>query len=195
MCIIGLTGGLGTGKSTVAKMFRGLGAAVLSADDVAHQLLRPGTVCFRQIIKDFGKGVLKGRKIDRKAVAQLVFRDKQQLRRLEKIIHPAVRKIILARIKRIKRQNRNRVVVVDVPLLFEAEMDRNVNVSIVVKASHAKRIERAVKSLNITRAEAKRRIDAQMPLRQKIRLADIIIDNDGTLNQTKKQVKQIWERL
>ena len=195
MCVIGVTGSLGSGKSTVTKMFVGLGAKALDADAIAHHLMRPGSICFQQIIKTFGKDILTAGRIDRKRIAERVFCNSRQLRKLERIIHPEVHKVILAKVKQYKTRNRKGVVIIDVPLLFEVKLDREVDISIVVKASKANQIARATKLLNITKSEAERRIKAQMPLRQKIRLADMIIDNNGTLNQTKKQVKQIWEKL
>ena len=128
-------------------------------------------------------------------MAARVFQDPKQLRKLEKIIHPEVCKEILLRIKQYRKRKQKTVVIVDVPLLFESKLNRDVDIVIVVKASRTARITRATQLLDVTQAEAKRRIKAQMPLRQKIRLADMIIDNDGTLNQTRKQVKQIWEKL
>ena len=195
MCVIGLTGSLGSGKSTAAMMFSDLGAKVLNADKIAHQQIRPGAKCFRPIVKAFGGDILTTGRIDHKKVAARVFRDSRQLRKLERIIHPEVRKVILAKIKKYKSSKRKDVVVIDVPLLFESKLNDHVDISIVVKANRATQIARATKLLGITKAEAERRIKAQMPLRQKIRLADMIIDNDGTLTQTKKQVKQIWEKL
>ncbi|MCK5014638.1 MAG: dephospho-CoA kinase [Candidatus Omnitrophica bacterium] len=193
--VIGLTGSLGSGKSTVAGMFADLGAKVLDADAIAHQLMRPGSVCFGRIVKAFGKDVLTAGKIDRKRIAKQVFHNSRQLRKLEKIVHPEVRGSLLAKIKAYKSRKPKTVIVLDVPLLFEAKLDRDVDISIVVKASRTNRISRATKLLRITKSEAQRRIKAQMPLRKKIRLADMIIDNDGTLKQTIKQVKQIWEKL
>ena len=193
--IIGLTGSLGSGKSTVARMFAVFGAQIIDADKIAHQQMQPGTRCFRLIVKMFGKDILTSGRINRKKVAAQVFRDPKKLRKLERIIHPAVRKIILLKIKQYKRDKRNKAVVIDVPLLFEAKLNNYVDRSIVVKANKTVQIARAVKLLGITKAEAQRRIKAQMPLRQKIRLADMIIDNNATLTQTQKQVKQIWERL
>ncbi len=195
MHVIGLTGSLGSGKSTVARMFADLGAKVIDADKIAHQQMRLGAPCFRPILKMFGKDILTSGKIDRKKVAAQVFRDPKKLRKLEKIIHPVVRKALLAKIKQYKRSKRNRVVVIDVPLLFEAKLNDCVDCSIVVKADQVTQIARAGKFLGITKSEAERRIKAQMPLRQKIRLADMIIDNNATLKQTQKQVKQTWERL
>ena len=143
----------------------------------------------------FGKDIIASGRIDRKKLASRVFADARQRRRLEQIIHPKVRKIIVKKLREGKRDKSRRVIVIDVPLLFEAKLNRCVDHTIVVTAGTPEQIARAARNLGITKAEAKRRIKAQMPLRQKIRLADIIIDNHGTFNQTQKQVKQIWERL
>ncbi len=195
MHVIGITGSLGSGKSTVARMFADLGAKVIDADKIARQLIQPGAPCFKSVVKMFGEDVLRSGRIDRQQVALEVFRDLRKLHKLERIIHPFVRKHIQQKIRQYKKNKRNKVVVIDVPLLFEAKLNDCVDSAIVVKASKANSIVRATKLLGITKAEAKRRIKAQMPLRQKIRLADMIIDNDSKLKQTQKQVKQIWERL
>lgn len=195
MCVMGITGSLGAGKSTVAAMFGELGAKVLDADKIAHQQMRSGTACFRAILNALGKDILTAGKIDRKKVAACVFRDCKQLRKLERIVHPAVRRVILAKVKQYKRNRPKIVVVIDVPLLFESKLNSHVDLAVVVKASRAKQITRATKMLGITKAEAVRRLKVQMPLRKKIRLADMIIDNNATLKHTQKQVKQIWKKL
>ena len=176
-------------------MFGSLGAKVLDADRIAHRLMRSKTVCFRKIIKNFGKDILTSGRVDREKLARLVFQDPRQRRKLEKIIHPEVRKYFLTEIRKNRNRRTKKTLVLDVPLLFESKIDKDVDIVIVVKANREKQIARATKSLKVTKAEAKRRIKAQMPLRTKIRLADMIIDNNGTLNQTKKQVIQIWEKL
>ena len=195
MRVLGITGSLGTGKSTVAKMFGNLGAKVLDADRIAHQQALPGASCFRLIVKSFGKDILTGGRIDHKKMAACVFTDIKKLRKLEKIIHPKVRKVILTKIIQYQKSKRVRVVVLDVPLLFEAKLNEYVDMTIVVKSSKAKQLLRATKHSYRTKGDALRRIKSQMPLRQKIRLADIIIDNNGSLIKTKKQVVQIWEKL
>ena len=195
MHVIGLTGGLGSGKSTVAAMFSALGAKVLDADKIAHRQIRPDGPCFRSVIKLLGGSILTAGRIDRKKIAERVFKDKRLLRQLEGIIHPVVRDVLVMAIERFKKGRRFRAVVTDVPLLFEVGFDRHVDLAVVVYASRRQQITRAARMLNISKSEAIRRIRAQMPLRQKIRLADIIIDNSGTFNQTQKQVKQLWEEL
>ena len=195
MRVIGLTGSLGTGKTTVAKMFANLGAEVLNADRIAHQQMTPKGACFNKVVRSLGKDILTAGRIDRKKVAVRVFSDRKQLRKLELIIHPAVRNIIRGKIQQYKRRKGKGVVVVDVPLLFESKLNKDVDLSIVVKANKTTQIARVIKKLGMTKADAERRIKAQMPLQQKIRLADITIDNNGTLTNTKKQVKRIWEKL
>jgi len=195
MRVIGLTGSLGTGKTTVARMFANLGAEVLNADRIAHQQMTPKGACFKKVIRSLGKDILTAGRIDRKKVAVRVFSDVRQLRKLEQIIHPAVRNIIRGKIQQYKRRKGKVVVVVDVPLLFESKLSKDVDLSIVVKANKIMQIARVIKKLGMTRADAERRIKAQMPLQQKIRLADITIDNNGTLTNTKIQVKRIWEKL
>jgi len=194
MCVIGLTGGLGTGKTTVAKMFSNLGAKVLNADKIAHQQITPKGACFKRVVQTFGKDILTGGRIDRSKIAARVFNNKSKLRALEGIIHPAVRKVIRSKIQQYKKQ-RGRTVVIDVPLLFESKLNKTVDLTIVVKSTKFKQMMRATKQLGMTKADAERRIKAQMPLQQKIRLADITIDNNGTLTNTKEQVKRIWEKL
>lgn len=195
MRVIGLTGGLATGKSTVAAMFAKCGAHVINADKIAHQQMRPGTPGHRAIVKLFGKEILKGGRLNRKAIAARVFKDRTLLAALNRIVHPAVRAATIKEIARLKRIDPKANVVLDVPLLFESKMDILTDVTVVVRSSREKQIARAKRNLGITAEEAGKRIRAQMPLREKIRQADIIIDNNGTLNQTQKQVKRIWQKL
>ena len=195
MRVIGITGSLGAGKSTVAAMFAERGAKVLNADKIARQLIAPKGACFQKVVGAFGKGILKAGRINRQEVAQRVFKNTNQLRKLERIIHPVVRKVIKMKIRQYKKRGRAVVVVIDVPLLFESKLNNDVDLSIVVKARRNTQIIRATKQLGITQADAARRIKAQMPLQKKIRLADMIIDNSGTLTSTKKQVNRIWEKL
>lgn len=195
MRVIGLTGSLATGKTTVANMFAQLGAKVIDADKIAHALLKEGSPCYGKVVRTFGKVILRGKNIDRPKLADLVFADKRRLTQLESIIHPYVRRETKRRITKYAKHNRSAVIVLNVPLLFETRMDQMTDATVVVKAGQNTQIERAVKNLKLTKAEALRRIRAQMPLKDKIRKADFIIHNNGSLTDTKKQVKQIWEKL
>ena len=192
MLVVGLTGGLATGKSTVAEMFARLGAKVMDADKIVHKQMLRGGRCYAPIIRTFGREAGGKNGIDRKKLAAIVFRDRRELKRLEGIVHPEVRRGIQEELKKYRGIE---IAIIEVPLLFEAGFDRYVDTTIMVTASRRSQIARSRRSLNVTRTEALRRIHAQMPLREKIRRADIIIDNNATKQQTHKQVKAIWQKL
>ncbi|MBF0523062.1 MAG: dephospho-CoA kinase [Candidatus Omnitrophica bacterium] len=194
MFVVGLSGSLKTGKSTVAAMFVELGAFVVDADKIAHQEMTPQGSCYRPIVKVFGQKILnEDGMIDRKKLSGIVFKDRAQLNKLMKIIHPAVKKEIRKVVQSLR--GKQGILVLDVPLLFESGLHKEVDVSVVVKAHRQKQITRAVRQLKISKVQAGNRIKAQMPLKAKIRLANFIIDNNGTINQTRKQVVQIWDEL
>lgn len=195
MLVIGITGSLATGKSTVTAMFRKRGAKVLDADKITHQLMRPGKPCFHPIVRRFGKDMLKNGRIDRKKLADVVFADRKTLQALVKIVHPQVIKVIKGKLKSFARDKKRQFVVIDAPLLIEAGLDRYVDFLIVVKANRKKQLERITKRIDISLNGAKRRIQMQMPLKNKIRFSDIVIDNRGTRRQTKNQVDAVWQKL
>ena len=195
MLVVGLTGSLGSGKSTVAAMFGQLGATIIDADRIAYKITQPNGECFKRVVKQFGRNILSQGYIDRQKLAAIVFKNHRRLRQLEKIIHPVVRQKIHQEIEQKERRGQKKIVVVEVPLLFESGINQDVDVTMVVHATSQQQIKRAVYHKKITKAEAKRRIQCQMPLKDKIRLADIIIENNQTKTKTKKQVKRIWQRL
>lgn len=195
MLAIGLTGGLASGKSTVASMFARLGAKVMDADRIAYEMTKPGGRCFKPIVKKFGKGILSKKRIDRRKLAAIVFADKNKLKQLERIVHPVVQNEIREKIQQEKRRGEHKLMVIEVPLLFESGINRDVDLTIVVKSKTSQQIQRAVNHIKITRQEARRRIQNQMPLTDKIRLADIIIDNSHSKQTTQKQVQRIWQKL
>ncbi|HBG60382.1 MAG: dephospho-CoA kinase [Omnitrophica WOR_2 bacterium GWF2_38_59] len=195
MVILGVTGSLSTGKTSVSKSFQELGAKVLDADKIAHDQMKKGGICYDRIIKVFGKAIVDGDEINRKKLADIVFSDKEKLDKLVAIIHPAVKNAIGEEIRRYNKRKKEYLVVVDVPLLFESNLHRYVDWIIVVKAKRQQQIERAVEKFKISKQQAIRRIKMQMPLREKIRLADIIIDNSRSLIETKEQVKEIWQKI
>jgi dephospho-CoA kinase len=195
MVIIGITGSLATGKTTVASLFAENGSRVLNADIIAHRFMRKDEACYKPIIKNFSTAILTRGRIDHKKLAAIVFNDAYALKRLTKITHPLVIRHIRKKIKQFKKNKRNKAVVLDVPLLFESGLDAYVDVVIVVTAKKTQQIERIKKRLKISKSEALKRIKAQIPLTSKIRFADIIIDNSGNLNKTKRQVNLIWHDL
>ena len=196
MMLVGLTGGVATGKTTIAKMFGRCGAVVIDADQLAREVVQPGKPAWREIVRTFGKDILNAdRTIDRHALGAIVFHDKKKLRRLERIIHPRVAREQARLTKQAAKKDPHAVVLYDVPLLFEAGIDKRVDTTIVVTADREAQIARLKNRNGLTRAEAIRRICNQMPLGKKHRLADYILDGTKNLNQLAKDVSKILEDL
>ncbi len=193
--MIGLTGGVGSGKSTVAGMFRKPGVSVLDADKITHQLIEPEGECFKAVVKCFGHSILTHGVIDRTKLGGIVFKDIGQLKKLERIIHPKVIKRIEKNIIKLKKEGKVKVLLIEVPLLFESGLDRMVDATILVRARQRDQIQRTSKRLSIPKQQVRNRLNQQMPLGDKIRLADFVIDNRGTKKQTQKQVQHIWCEL
>ena len=196
MKIIGVTGSFGAGKSTVAGFFGELGAVVLDADRLAHETLDRGGKVYGTVVGSFGPAVLDGRgRIDRKRLGGMVFRDKRLLARLCAIIHPAVIKEIKGRIQALRRRRPSAAVVVDAPLLIEAGLVPLVDTVIVVKTDPKVQIARCRKKTGMSVAPITARIRAQMPLREKIRYADFVINNNRTRQEVRREVRRIWEKM
>ncbi len=196
MILIGLTGGVATGKSTVARMFQQCGAVVIDADGLAREVVQPGKPAWRDIVRHFGTSILNtDRTINRQALGSIVFSRPTQRRVLERFIHPRVAREQRRLTREAVRRDRDAVVIYDVPLLFEAGIAKRVEKIIVVAADQSTQIARLKKRNGLTRAEALRRIHSQIPLAKKIRQADIVID--GTLPRTvgRKQVRDVFKVL
>lgn len=196
MLVIGVTGGLGTGKSTVVRLFRGLGAHTMDADAIAHQAMEPGTRGWRAIRRAFGTAVLAPRgRVDRRALSRIVFADHTQLRRLCAIIHP----VVIARVRRelaiLRRSDPRGIVVIEIPLLVEAGASGWVDRTVVVDATRAQQIARVRRATGWSQRAIQQRLRAQLPQAVKRRLADDVIDNTGTLSLTRRQVRALWKRL
>ena len=190
--VIGLTGNIGTGKSTVAEMLAELGAEVIDADKVAHEMMRPGTPVHAAVVEAFGPEVLSpDGKIDRRLLGTLVFTDPAALARLEAITHPATIEAISRRIS----VTFARVVAVEAIKLFEAGMADAYDSVWVTTCRPEQQIERVVAERGLSRAEAKQRLWAQPPQEDKVARADVVIDNSGSLSQTREQVEAAWKRL
>ena len=196
MVIIGVTGSIGTGKTTVSGMFRRMGAAVIDADEISHQLIYPGKPAWKKVVSVFGKTILRRDYfIDRKALGRKVFADRRLLKKLGGIIHPLVYKEIRGRIARIKRSDPSAIVVVDVPLLLESGGQKQVDKVVVVAAPRSVQLVRAGGKFGLGKSEILRRIKMQMPIKEKIKAADFVIDNGGSLVSTAKQSRAIWKKL
>lgn len=196
MILIGLTGGIASGKSTVANMFARCGAIVIDADELARQVVQPGKPAWREIIKTFGKAILNpDRTLNRQALGAMVFGHKTRLRRLERIIHPRVAREQARLTKQAAKHNPRAVVIYDVPLLFEAGIDTRVDTTIAVTAGRETQIARLKKRNALSRAEALRRIKSQMPMADKRRRADYALDGTLPLPELRKQVRSLLHRL
>lgn len=190
--ILGVTGGFGTGKSTVSRMFKELGAKIIDADKIAHRMLYSGTPAYKKIVSRFGKGILKkDGSIDRRILGEIAFAKKSRIRDLCRIVHPPV----IAEIRKKIKSSKCNVILIDAPLLIEAGLLKSVDMFIVVKADRKKQIERIEKRMKLSKKEILKRIDYQLELKDKIKMADHVIDNSKTMANTKKQVKYIWNGI
>ena len=196
MIVVGLTGGVATGKSTVAKMFKHCGAVVIDADELARDVVKPGKPAWHEIVSTFGKTVLNpDRTLNRQAIGAIVFGNRVKLRRLERIIHPRVARQQAKLTRQAARNDPKAVVIYDVPLLFEVGIDKRVDKIIVVTADQETQIARLKKRNGLSRAEALRRIRSQMPLAKKIQRTDHVLH--GTLSRTslRRQVGRLFKNL
>lgn len=196
MILVGLTGGVATGKSTVARMFKQCGAVVIDADELAHEVVKPGKPAWREIVKTFGKTVLNAdRTFNRRELGAVVFRNQTKRRRLERIIHPRVAREQTRLTKQAARKDSHAVVIYDVPLLFEAGIDTRVDTTIVVTADRETQIARLKTRNDLSRAEAIRRIRSQMPLAKKIQRADHVLNGTLSRPSLRRQVNLLLKYL
>ncbi len=195
MLLVGLTGNIGSGKSTVAQLFSERGATIIDADVLSRRAVEVGTPAFRAIVERWGTSVLAADgAIDRGALRRVVFSDSQQLEHLNKIVHPAVERMRVALVEQ-ARQRGDRVVVCDIPLLFEKKMTGKFDRIVLVDAPRPVRLERLVRERGLRETEAMDMIVAQMPAELKRARADFIIDNDDTLAALDRQVAEVWSSL
>ncbi len=195
MLLVGLTGNIGSGKSTVAQLFSERGATIIDADVLSRRAVEVGTPAFKAIVERWGTSVLAADgAIDRTALRRVVFSDSQQLEQLNKIVHPAVERMRVALVEQ-ARQRGDRVVVCDIPLLFEKKMTGKFDRIVLVDAPRPVRLERLVRDRGLRETEAMDIIVAQMPAELKRARADFIIDNDDTLAALDRQVADIWSSL
>ena len=185
--MIGLTGSFGTGKSTVARLFKRKGVKLIDADRLAHEVFWKGGSIYPRVQSLFKEE--KGN-LSRSRIAKIVFLDTQKRRKLESLIHPYV----FSRIQEELKSTRERVAVVEVPLLFESGFDRQCDKTIVVR-SPVRKVLRRLSRRGYSKSEVEARWKAQMPLREKVRRADYQIDNSSSLEKTRRQIKRIWKDL
>jgi len=195
MLLVGLTGNIGSGKSTVAQMLSERGATIIDADVLARRAVELGTPAFAKIVARWGSSILApDGHLDRAALRRVVFADHAQLEELNQIVHPEVERLRGRLIDQAKRRG-DRVVVCDIPLLFERHMTDRFDRIVLVDSHRAIRLERLVKERGLRETEAMEMIAAQMPAELKRARADFIVENDGTFAQLERRVNDVWTAL
>jgi len=193
--VIGLTGGIGSGKSTAAGILAGLGAVVIDADKIGHEIYRPGTDGFRRVVEAFGPRIVAADgTIDRGALGALVFADPAALARLNALVHPLIGDEIRRRIAAARAEDPRRPIVVEAAIMLEAGWRFFDRVWLVTAAPETA-ITRAIVTRRLARAEVERRLAAQMPDAERRRFADLVLENDGTLGDLQARVEEAWRTL
>lgn len=189
--VIGLTGGIASGKSTVSQMIKELGIPVIDADLEARRAVEKGEAAYDEIVATFGKEILlETGEIDRLKLGGIIFNDENKRQSLNNIVHPAVRKRMLEQKESLMKSGEP-IIVMDIPLLFESQLAYMVDRTLVVYVDENVQLQRLMDRNNFTEEEAMARIRSQMPLEQKSKLADAIIDNNGELDETRQQLETI----
>lgn len=196
MLNVGLTGGIATGKSTVVRMLVKKGARVIDHDALVHTLQEPGRPVWNRIVEAFGRDILDaGGRIDRKKLGALVFGNETRRKALEGIVHPAVLEEAQRERDRIGKEDARAIVLSDIPLLLEVGMQGLFDLLLLVYAPPEVQIARVMKRNNMTRDEAAARLGAQMPIDEKLKRADVVVRNDGTMKELHQRVDEVWEEL
>lgn len=195
MLKVALTGNIASGKSTVARVWRELGATVIDADELARRVVAPGTPALTRIVSRWGPGMLlPSGELDRAALRDVVFRDEAERRELESIVHPEVGRLRLVELGRAAREGRD-LVVSDIPLLFEAGMEKDFDLVVLVDSPEAVRRERLIDSRGLSPSEAGRMIAAQESAEEKRRHSDVVIENDGSIGDLETRAREVWRDL
>jgi dephospho-CoA kinase len=196
MYLIGLTGGIASGKSTVARRLAELGAIVIDADVVSREVVAPGTPALTAIAKEFGAAIIQSDgALDRAALGAIVFGNAEKLEKLNAIVHPAVKERTAQLLAAARAANPDAVIVYDVPLLVEADVAHNYDEVVVASAPEEIRVRRMIDLRGMTEEAARARIGAQAPEAKRLAIADVVIDTGGTLQHTLDQVDALWARL
>ena len=196
MIVAGLTGGIASGKTTVAQMFVEEDAWVIDLDELSRFVVEPHKPAWKEIVSHFGEGILhKDGALDRKRIGRIVFGDPKKREELEQIVHPRVLDEYGKRLKQIRQNDRQSIVIADVPLLMEIEMQNRFDKVIVVYVPPESQMMRLVQRNGLTKQAAIDRLGSQMPIDEKVGLADFVIDNSGSLEETRRQVKQVYQTL
>ncbi len=194
--LVGLTGGIASGKSTVTHFFQTQGAHIVDADQICHELILQGNKAYQKIISTFGKQILDmDGEINRGKLGHIIFQDEKKRERLNTILHPLVFKQLKREQNRLRSENPQSVLIFDAPLLIESKAHQWMDWVILVDVDTKTQTERLIQKRSLTEDEAKRRISAQMPLEEKRAFADEIIDNRQSLDEIQSEVCHIYRRL
>jgi dephospho-CoA kinase len=194
--LVAVTGGIASGKSVVSKMLEDLGAPIIDYDVIAREIVEPGKPAWKDIVACFGERVLRqDRSIDRKNLSGIVFRDPEKRKQLESFTHPRIIEQGARRADEIARKNPDAIIQVAVPLLIEINLQDRFHKVLLVYVPRETQIERLMKRDGIAREAAESILKAQLPIDEKLRYADFVIHNEGTLEETRRQVEQVWEEL
>ncbi|HJX31012.1 MAG TPA: dephospho-CoA kinase [Thermodesulfobacteriota bacterium] len=196
MLIVGLTGGIASGKSTIAGMFKKEGAYIIDIDMISRDVVKPGKPAWQDVVHVFGKEVLnEDQTLNRKKVGDIVFSDAEKRKKLEAIIHPKINAEKLMKINEIAKKDNQAIIIIDVPLLIETDKQDTVDKVVLVYTSPQGQVERLVKRDGLSLEEAHKRLASQMPIENKKKYAHYIINNEELLEEIRKRVKEIFREL
>ena len=194
--LAGLTGGMGSGKTTVGKLFKALGAHVLDADEICRSLVEPGKPAWQETVDLLGNGILKDdQTLDRRKIADIVFNDPEKKKALEAILHPRVMEEEHAIYKDIQKSDPGALIIIDAALLIESENYRKVDKVIVIACDEEIQLHRIMAKNTFSREDAERRLQQQMPLEEKIKFADYVLRNDSGLSELEEKVEIMFHQL
>lgn len=196
MLKVGITGGLASGKTTVAKIFKSLGGCVFDADKIAHRAIFKGTSCYRKVVRTFGESILNAdQSINRRKLGEIAFGNKVNYRKLCSIIHPWLFEEIKRKISKVEKKEVKKVILLDAAVLIESGFYKNMDALVVVNTTRTQQLERAQKNRNIILPQLRQRMKFQLSLDKKLKFADYVIDNRGSLTKTKAQVEKLWREF
>jgi len=196
MLIVGLTGGVASGKTAVSEVLKEEGAYIIDADQIARELVQPHGPAWNELVRTFGREILQGDgSIDRKKLADRVFVDPNQRKLLNQILHPLITGEMDRMAREIGQKNPEAIVVIDAPLLIEVGYHRRVDKLMVVTSTQAEQIERLKVRDGINSEEALRVLSSQMPVEEKVKLADFVIRNEGSLAEVRERAKEVFREL
>ena len=196
MLIVGLTGGVASGKSTVAKMFGREGGYIIDTDMLSREVVKPGSQGWLEVVNFFGRGILKeDQTLNRKKLGDIVFSDGDKRKKLEEILHPKIYERKVVKIKEIVNKDARAIVIIDVPLLIEVNRYKTVDKVILAYVSPEVQTARLMERDGFSLTEARKRISSQMPIDSKVKYADFVINNEGPLSKTEKAVKAVFRQL